>query len=133
MKNLAFKVVGNVLISVYNERVPTDADDAAILAQLKKMDLTNAVALIHTTGGAPTAPQRKRVYEVLGGRSIRAAIVSDSIFVRGISTAMSWFNASMKVFTSEELDGALEFLGIPATRLDYFQKEMDKLRAELTR
>ena len=133
MRNAVFKIVGNVLISLYNEHPTTDADTTEGLAQLKKMDMDTGRALIITRGGAPTAAQRKMVYDAMNGRELTAAFVSSSVVVRGVVTAMSWFNRRNKVFAPSELAAALRYLDIPSEQEDFFRSEIASLEVELER
>jgi hypothetical protein len=133
MKNLAFKVVGNVLVSVYTDKPPSDDEAAAILAEMKKLDLNQTRAFIVTSGGAPTTAQRKRVYDMLGPVELTAAVLSDSRLVRSVATAMAWFNKNLKIFSPHELDDALAFLGVPPNQFPLFRREVEKLQAELRR
>lgn len=133
MRNVQFKLVGNIFLSVFGERNSTDAEAAEGTEILRKAVNSNCKILVVTRGGANTAAQRKGVYEVLGGRQPRAAIVSDSRFVRGVVTAMSWFNKEGQAFSMEELDDAFEYLEIPPSRFDLMREEITALEAKITK
>ena len=48
-----------------------------------------------------------------------------------IVTAMSWSNRKIKAFPPAGLRDAIAYLGIPDSRLDLIQRELNKLRREL--
>lgn len=131
MRNVEFKLVGNVFLSVFGERNATDAEAAEGTEILRKAVDRNCKILVVTRGGANTAQQRKRVYEVLGGRQPRAAIVSESKLVRGVVTAMSWFNKETQAFALEDLEYAFEYLDIAPSQYDMLRKEIETLDAKL--
>src|SRR5262245_26806804 len=116
MKNLAFKVIGNWIISVHNENPPTNAECQSGIDALKKVDANRVRMLTFTKGGAPTPAQRKLLNEALQGREMQTAIVSDAHLVRGIVTAMSWFNARIKAFSSDAVEDAFHYVGIPPSQ-----------------
>jgi hypothetical protein len=126
-------VIDDLFISAYNTDPPSDEDAGEGLKILQKMDLSRARMLVVTAGGAPTATQRKKVYDVLNGQEPPAAIVSDSMVVRTIVTAMNWFNRKNRVFSLSELDAALTYLQIPTFQFEMFRREIAKLQAEISR
>lgn len=132
-KTVTFKVLDTWLLTVYGAADPTDAEWAICAEKFKGMDLSRLRVLIYTMGGAPSPAQRKVMNDVVNGRSFPTALVSSHAFVRGIATAMSWFNPKMKVFTPDDLDDALDYLQIAPHRRPFFVDEIDKLLAEVGR
>ena len=65
MKNVAFKLMGSLLLVVYGEDPPTYEDHLACLALFRSMDIEGSRSLCFTSGGGPTAAQRKDLHDVL--------------------------------------------------------------------
>jgi hypothetical protein len=133
MKNVAFKVVGDWLLAVYSENPPSEEEARLILKAFKSMDLDKMRMLVFTKGGAPTTAQRRDLNDVLRGRTFPTAVVSDAVMVRGVVTAMSWFNSAIKVFPLSATDDALRYIGIPETQYEFMRREIAKLQAELNK
>lgn len=72
--------------------------------------------LILTTGGGPTADQRVELKHFMAGRSVRTAVVSDSIKMRFIIPSIALTNREHHGFTSRELGKAYDFLELSPER-----------------
>jgi hypothetical protein len=131
VKNVAFKLVDNVIVAAYGRNSPTD-EEARQMAEFfrKIIDQPNLKSLSYTEGGAPTATQRKLMQEVMKDRELLAAVVTSSALVRGIVTAVSWFNRQMKAFSPLEERKAFEHLGIPESQFERFKSEARSLQQE---
>ena len=57
--------------------------------------------------------------------------MSGSTPIRGMVTALSWFNREIRAFPPTGLSDALDYLQVPQSRIDLIQREMLKLRASL--
>ena len=132
MKNLAIKVIDRLFIVVYGEQDPTDAEWDAYLALAEHHGIEQTAQLICTDGGEPTAAQRRKLNERLGGRPVPVAVVSGSPRVRATVTALSWFNRRIKAFPPTALAEALEHLEIPESRTELIVREIKKLRVSLS-
>jgi hypothetical protein len=133
MKNMAFEMVGDLFILVHNKEVPTDAEWALYTSALRSRteDMDEIGTLIYTEGGGPTAAQRKALNDVLGGRTTRAAVVSDASMVKMITTALGWFNPKIKAFSPNESTEAFDYLGIPRSQINLIWSEIRRLRCDL--
>ena len=131
MKNVAIKVIDRLFLVVYGTADPTDEEWDAYLGLVKHHGIDRTMQLICTDGGEPSAPQRKVLNEVLGGRTVPVAVVSSSVRVRGTVTALSWFNRKIRAFPPTALREAIAYLEIPASRIDLIERELEKLRREL--
>lgn len=127
MKNVAQTIVGQVIISVYNENTPTTEESRELVAVLKGLDHERMRSLTFTKGGTPSPAQRRELTEVLGGKQFVTAVVSDARMVRGVVTAMSWFNSAIKAYSSAELEEAFRYLQVPTTQWDLIRREARKL------
>src|SRR5262245_427079 len=68
--------------------------------------------LVVSAGGGPNGKQRKMMTDALKGARVPVAIVTNSLLMRGAGIAVSWFNPSLKVLRPEDLDGAINYLGL---------------------
>lgn len=132
MKNLASKLVGNILLAVYSENAPTAAEHEETIAIFSKVDPAKVRVLTYTRGGAPTSAQRKDINNVLNGRELTSAIVTDSTVVRGVVTAFSWFNQKVKSFPTRSLDDAFRYLEVPQSDWERLRTCIAELDRELT-
>jgi hypothetical protein len=136
MRSMVFRIVGDVHIVVAGTQPPTNEDWdrylEAVKAEEKKLaDFRKMRTLVFSDGGGPNATQRKAVSEFLKGRTTPVAIVTGSAVMRGIVTALSWFNSGTKAFSPDQVALALEFLQVSETQHEKIWVEAKKLRAEL--
>jgi hypothetical protein len=131
MKNVAIKVIDRLFLVVYGAANPTDEEWDEYLDLVKRHGVERTMQLIFTEGGEPSAPQRRVLNELLGGRTVPVAVVSGSVRVRGTVTALSWFNRKIRAFPPSALRDAVAYLEIPVSRTELIEREMRKLRLEL--
>lgn len=136
MPNMVFTYLplvagGGLMILVHTTRPPKDAEWDAYYAELVKQDPKTLRSIAFTDGGAPNGAQRKQVNDFLRGQASRGAVVTASTMVRGVVTALSWFNAQMKAFSPSELDAALVHLGVHPDEMERVHREIQALRKKL--
>ena len=131
MKNIAYKVIDRLFIVVYGGKDPTDDEWVGYLREVERHGIERTVQLISTDGGGPTVTQRRYLNELLAGRAVPVAVMSGSTPIRGMVTALSWFNREIRAFPPTVLSDALDYLQVPQSRIDLIQREMLKLRASL--
>lgn len=112
MKNMTFKVINNLFVVVYGPLNPTDEEWYGYMAAVRKAGIDRTVQLIVTEGGGPTSTQRKFLNELLGGAQVPVAVLTTSVTVRGIITALGWFNRGIRGFSPSDLRGALAHLNV---------------------
>lgn len=131
MKNMAFANVGTVMLAIHSTSAPTDAEWSAYLGAFKKIpDLSSVRCIAFTDGGAPTTKHRKELNELLGGRSGLAAVVSASVLVRSVVTALTWFNPLVKAFAPEHVDAAYSYLKLNPVEIEAMRRAIEALRKE---
>lgn len=135
MSRLATHLVGDLLLAVYGESNPSDADFSAAMVNFKNADPSRSRLLVLTLGGGPTTLQRSQLNTLLNGRTMRTAIVYeiDSVILRNLITATSWFNKGVKAFPSRELHDALRYLEITAAQFPEVRRELERLREVVCR
>jgi hypothetical protein len=131
MKTVAYKLLPDLLISVHGKAPVSDEQFPEILRIFRGLDYENIRMLVVTEGGGPTPRQRSVMTKALGGRQMRNAVVSDDMLIRGIVTALSWFNPKIRSFRSDDLEGAMRYLGLPPARFDEVRDEVAVLQALL--
>jgi hypothetical protein len=131
--NMAFSTLPNVaegglIIVVHPRTAPSDQEWDAYLTEYVKYDPEKLLTLVFTDGGAPSAGQRKAVNDMLQGRTTRAAVVTKSPLVRGVVSALGWFNPKIKSFPPSNIDGAMRYLGLQSSEFAQVRIQLRLLR-----
>jgi hypothetical protein len=112
MKNLAFTSRGRILMAAHSAVPPSDLEWQGFLDALERHGVEGARLLVWTDGAAPNLAQREAFDKLLAGRTVTVAVLASSTFVRGVATAISWFNPTVKVFPPDKVEEALGYLGV---------------------
>jgi hypothetical protein len=102
----------DLFVVIHPNRPPSDDEWLAYLRSWSGHDMSRMRTLVFTDGGGPNASQRKLATEALAGKESMTAVVSSSSMVRGVVTALSWFNPKIKAFSPEEAPRAFDYLRI---------------------
>lgn len=128
-RTLAFRTIERgTAVVVVGPDTPTDAEWGLLVVAMRRE--RHQRTLVVSAGGGPSAAQRKAILDASGGKGLPAAIITDSVMVRGIATAISWFVREVRAFPPSDLQGALDFLGI-TTDAKTVQRVIDELKLEL--
>ncbi len=134
MKNLSFRVLDALIVSPVSERAPSDSEWEAFLTAYQTLDNgREPKVLAVSAGGGPTANQRRRFQELLGGHAKRAAFVTASPGARSIVLALAWFNPATQAFVPERMGEALDYLHVEPGRRTEVRAVLDALASELDR
>ena len=126
------EIVDGVLLVVHGTEAPFDHEWDEYLNQVRLVVATGRPrAIAITEGGAPTLSQRSQLNQILRGTGAIGAVVSDSAFVRGIVTALSWFNRGVRSFAPEEFEFACEHLGLSVPQIRHLGARLNALRDSL--
>ncbi len=87
--------------------------------------------LVFTVGGGPTAGQRADIRAFLGGRHLRAAVVTTSRLTRGIVKAIGWFNAEVRAFAPADVARAFRHVEVGPGDEAALWTEIDRLDEDL--
>jgi hypothetical protein len=125
-------VAPSLVVMRENIETPHDHEWDAFLALLNQNrdNFAKFRLLVVTDGGGPNAAQRKRLDGVLGGRSVRVAVVTESAKSRFIASAISLINRDHRGFSPAEIEAAYTHLALtPAERrlAEAALREMDPL------
>jgi hypothetical protein len=119
------------MLGVHDAAPPTDEEWNRWLAFAREAANVNLRLLVETTGqGGPNAKQRKQLAEVLSGRDVRCAILSDSMFVRGVVTAVAWLGVELRAFPPGDLSSACGYLGLSARECEVTLQTLPILEAQ---
>ncbi|MBX7194140.1 MAG: hypothetical protein K1X94_18950 [Sandaracinaceae bacterium] len=130
-KSFAFSMQGDLGIVVHTHRDPSPEEWSGLVEALGRIDLDSFRTLSVTEGGAPNSAQREQVNRLLGGRQRPAAVLTNHLSVRGVVTALGWFNPLIRAFPTDGLPEALDYLGVDRARLPVIEAEIRRLRAQL--
>jgi hypothetical protein len=86
--------------------------------------------LVEARGGGPSAKQRKEIIATDQAIDVRIAIMTESTFVRGIVTALTWFGISLRAFPLHSHELAAKYLELSADELQIALEVLPRLRAE---
>jgi hypothetical protein len=118
-----------VCVAVLYPNPPTDAEWQRWIALLRERSGSQARVLVETYAG-PNAAQRKTLAAATSGQDVRFAIMTDSIVVRGIVTALAWLGVPHRAFALGQLPAAANFLELDPQELDRIHDELRRLRTE---
>ena len=129
-KTLAFRTVDNKgsVFVVVGPTTPAESE-WNLLVEAHRRE-RHQRTLVVTAGGGPTAAQRKAILDVSGGKGLPAAILTDSVMVRGIVTALSWFVPRVRAYPPDDLQGALAHLDMTMP-ITVAQRIINELKREL--
>jgi hypothetical protein len=139
-KSLAFGRVDDCMVIVHSKDPPNDEDWNAWL-EFNMRYLKSGVTLkclVVTEGGAPSPTQRQLMNKKLSEFSIsdsnyRNAIVTNSAFVRGVVTALSWFHPGYRAFSTDRFDEALDYLEVAVKYRPEIRLLVKSLQGQLAR
>lgn len=116
---MLFRLTGSVMVVRQGKEPAHEHEWRSFLKELGQRDLTTLRVLVATDGGGPSAEQRAALKATMAGRSVRTAVVTDSIKVRFTIATVALINREHHGFSNRELSQAYDFLQLtPAERGD---------------
>lgn len=136
MAEMAYELAGRLLVVAHTKDAPGDTWNSFV------RDLSAHAAtqwqgvgprfLVFSDGGGPDAIQRKALLDAVPQiRSARGAVLSSSTFIRGITTAVSWFAKGFRVFAPADLPAALAWLELEKAEESTISAIVARLRRQL--
>ena len=125
--------VGTIVIAVHGPDTPPDSEWNAYIEEFERQrDLNAARNFVCTDGGAPSTTQRRAINERLlqNGRGL-CGVVTGSAMVRGVVTALNWFNPFIKAFSPEQARQAYAHLNMTAEEIAMVRLLVERMRKEL--
>ncbi len=116
MRNMVQQFVkislGEVMLVAHTAKPPNEEEWNAYVGAVQVHDIEKLRSLVFTDGGAPNTAQRGQLNDALKGKTSIGAVVSPSALVRGVVTALRWFNPKIKAFAPDQVDAAFAYLAI---------------------
>lgn len=129
---MLFEVSGDLVAVVNDEREPSDAEWEPYMARCREVLARHGRQriLVRSAGGGPNSAQRQSIKALFNGRPQRVAVLAPP-FVRGIITALSWFNPQVRAFGSTDLAAAVQHLELDAEQARWASEALERMRQEL--
>jgi hypothetical protein len=122
---------GEIMIVIHTSSPPSDAEWKEYMDGLASTDLQTMRSIVITDGGAPNSAQRKAINDLLHGRQVPGIVISPSPFVRGVVTALAWFNPGLKAYSPDNFDDACRYLELTPDEIEVVWDTIDRLRDQL--
>jgi hypothetical protein len=87
--------------------------------------------LVLTDGGHPSAAQRAALIKAYGTGTIHTAILTPSMVVRTVTTALQWWNPEIVAFSPDDLPKAIEFLRLEPGMRGTIERAFGEMRREV--
>jgi hypothetical protein len=130
--NLAWRFDGRLLVAMHGFKGPTNLEWQGLLnagAQHGMGSHLRIVIISH--GGGPDGDQRRQLAQVIGPAPAPTAVMTRSALVRGITTAMTFFNRHMIAVDLSDSDSAYRHLDLSADERVKVQQIRRELALEL--
>lgn len=123
----------SVFIAVHTKDNPSDEEWNAYVEFGRKNMGAFTSSLVISEGGGPNTVQRGAMNDLLEANNFKGkvAVVTLNRIVRGIVTALSWFNPNVKPFSTLQIPAAIEYLGVPKDQQDALMTEIKRLREKV--
>jgi hypothetical protein len=130
---MRFAFSGSLCVFVNGQTEPSQDEWAAYCAACEALAkrVGRIRIYVYTAGGAPNAFQRKSSAETAARYGVRTAVVSDSVVAQVIGRAIALFNENTRVFSTNQTEGAKEYLSLTEEEAAWVTVTIAKLRAEL--
>lgn len=102
-----------------------------VAAQIRAVGVERLAVLVITDGGAPSTTQRKALAEATQNGRHPLAVVNSNPVIRGVITAISWFNSGIKPFAPNKWRDAVAHCGCSDKAAVPLLDEMRRLQKEL--
>lgn len=114
---MLWSFLGDVAVIVHDTHAPSEAEWADYLVEYRARAESWRALLIYSLGGGPSGKQRSELSKLFDEMKRNPApyIVTSSMMMRGIATAISWFLPPAdraRAFALDELDRALSEMSV---------------------
>lgn len=134
--NMGWHFADRLSVTVHGRVDPSDAEWQSYLDDLLSLpNVADNAVLVYSEGGGPKALHRaalERAMAEAGQPEARVALVSASRVMRGIGTAISWFNPHLRVFAPSKLDSALSYLELEPEQCTDARRRLREIGARLS-
>lgn len=111
---MQFSYVNGIWVCLHNSESPSTEEWLRYCQGLQGTRGEIKAILVFTLGGAPGFKQREQLRAAMDEEQIPpTAVMTNSALARGIITSLNWFtrNQELVAFSSQDIDGALRYLG----------------------
>ena len=129
--SLRFDLVDHVLVIVHADMPPLDEDwrRMAVFRDANR-DRIRGNLVIAPPRASISASQRADVASFMRGQ-VSIAVVTDSALIRGIARAVGFLGVQVRAFSPRELESALNYLLVAASKHQEIIRRIDGLKAQL--
>lgn len=110
---MAYRAFDDAFVVVHGADNPTEAEWERYLQSIEATPTKATRILVVTYGGGPNATQRAHLNKIIYPKPPAVAVCTDAAMVRGIVTAIGWFNPRIRAFARDDVGRALTYLGVP--------------------
>jgi len=125
-------VEARLLVSCQTKFNPSDAEWDRWLSAVRHLEyqVTTLRLLVVTAGGHPTKPQVERM-RAANKKNPTTAIVSPSLALRFMGSALTFVNPTIRCFAPTSLDAAFDHLGLLPADREQARAAMQRLQRDL--
>lgn len=129
----ACTIIGDLVLGLHAKDNPSDEDwNEYVNATRSVLERHGSVkVLAYSMGGGPNSVQRTKANELFKDRPQLIAVMLNSALVRGIVTALSWFNPMIRAFNIDQLDEACRYLQLSSTASAEVHRMLTRLHAAM--
>lgn len=123
---------GRVACTVHTAQAPSDDEWRNYLEFARGFHATEGLrVLVVSHGGGPNGRQRRELIDAMPGQRAPVAMLTNSALMRGVGTAVGWFNRSLQVFDLHGLAEAFDHLGLDPREREEVRLTIRGLEQEL--
>lgn len=125
---MAWRFEGRLTVVMHGPKNPSNLEWQSMLRdEAQRGPQERGVTLVVSYGGGPDGHQRELLGKMIAKKPAPTCIMTGSVLVRAITTALLFFNRTMKVVGLDEPARAYDFLDLSRDE----RAVADRLRAEL--
>jgi len=112
---MAWRLENRLLVAVHGPKSPSNLEWQRFLTEAVERGQGAAMRiLIVSHGGGPDGEQRKQLARAIGNSPAPTIVMTRSALIRGITSALTFFNRSMKAVDLDAHDEAFQHLELDA-------------------
>lgn len=132
-RSMSWRFEGRLTVVVHGPKNPSNLEWQNMLRdEVARGIREDGRTLIVSYGGGPDGHQRELLGQQIGRRPKPTCIMTKSALVRAITTALLFFNRTMKVVGLDERKAAYDFLDLTLAEREAAERIRAELEAELS-
>lgn len=125
------RLVGDLRVLVLGSRMLTEAEFDAHIVEAVSMAGSVRAVILAVLGSPPMSAERRAKLERAGLVRVPTAVLTDSVLIRSILTALRWLGGDARPFPLDAEMRACEFLEVPVASRQAVVSELRAMIAEL--